>query len=55
LLQLQVYKAKIKVSGIGANVPDSVVIDVSEEELYASIKAIGEELVEQPEEVKPAL
>jgi len=75
LLQLQVYKAEIKVSGIGANMPDSVVVDVSEkesgdnisaidfnlpkeikildseDELYAGIKAVREEIAEEPEEV----
>lgn len=75
LLPLQVYKADIKVSGIGANMPDLVVGDVSEkqlgdniavidfhlpkeikildseDELYAGIKAIREELVEEPEVV----
>jgi len=37
LLSLQVYKTGIKVSGIGANMPDSVVADVSE-------KVFGEEI-----------
>jgi len=79
LLQLQVYKSEIKVSGIGANMPDSVVVDVSEkvfgdnitaidfhlpkeliildseDEIYAGIKAIKEVLVEETEEVTPAL
>lgn len=37
LLTLQVYKTEIKVSGIGANMPDSVVVDVSE-------KVFGDEI-----------
>ena len=40
LLQIQVYKSEIKVSGIGANMPDSVVVDVSEKESGESITAI---------------
>ncbi len=37
LLTLQVYKTEIKVSGIGANMPDSVVADVTE-------KVFGDEI-----------
>jgi len=40
LLQLQVYKSEIKVSGIGANMPDSVVVDVTEKESGDNITAI---------------
>lgn len=78
MLQLQVYKSEIKVSGIGANMPDSVMVDVSakesgdnvtaadfdlpkdivildsEDEIYAGIKTVREEMVEEPEAVKPA-
>ncbi len=40
LLQLQVYKSEIKVSGIGANMPDSVVVDVSKKESGDNITAV---------------
>ena len=40
LLQLQVYKSEVKVSGIGANMPDSVVVNVSEKEFGDNITAI---------------
>jgi len=39
LLQLQIYKTEVKVSGIGANMPDSVVVDVSEKESGDNITA----------------
>lgn len=40
LLQLQVYKSEIKVSGIGANMPDSVTVNVSEKQSGDNITAM---------------
>lgn len=78
LLQVQVYKSEIEVSGKAELMPDEAVVDVSEKEsganitavdfhlpsevkildpeheIYAIIKAVKEEVVEEPEEVKPA-
>jgi large subunit ribosomal protein L25 len=78
LLQVQVYKSEIEVSGKAELMPDEAVVDVSEKEsganitavdfnlpsevkildpeheIYAIIKAVKEEAVEEPEEVKPA-
>ena len=78
LLQVQIYKSEIEVSGRAELMPDEIIVDVSEKEsgenitaadfnlpsevkildpeheIYAAIKAAKEEIVEEPEEVKPA-
>ena len=54
MVDVSAKEAGDNITAADFNLPKDIVIIDSEDEIYAGIKTVREEIVEEPEEVKPA-